>query len=138
MKCTPNNVAIRRFSRRILITMVWYSATLILALLARKHLHPSLLFASLLAVATAIPVVSVIAVVGLYLKEETDEFQRQLLTQKILWATGCTLIITTTWGLLELFTPVARLQAFSVFSLYWVFFGIATVMLNLRYRAANE
>jgi multisubunit Na+/H+ antiporter MnhB subunit len=138
MYCPPKNPAMRRFSRRIVTTMAWYATTLILALLARKHLHPNLAFAGLLAIATAIPVVAVIAVVGLYLKEETDEFQHQLLTQMILWATGCTLTTTTIWGLLELFTPVPRLEAFSIFSLFWVFFGIVSVLLNLRYRAAND
>jgi hypothetical protein len=138
MNCAPKNPAMRRFSRRFLIAMVCYATTLILALLARKHLHPNLVMAGLLAIATAIPVVAVIACVGLYLKEETDEFQRQLLTQNILWSTGCTLTSTTIWGLLELFTPVPRLEAFSIFSLFWVFFGIFTVFLNMRYRSSND
>ena len=36
----------------------------------------------------AIPIIGIIAVVGLYLAEEKDEFQRNLLIQSMLWGLG--------------------------------------------------
>ena len=53
------------------------------------------------------------------LVELDDEYLRMLEIRKFLVATGFTLAITSTWGLLELFSPaVPKLPVFFVFPLW--------------------
>ena len=138
MECTAKTRAVHSYTRRIMITMAVYIVACILAVTARDHLHTDRLLVIVLAIATAIPLVAVIAIVGLYLKEETDEFQRELLVQQILWATGLTLTCTSTWGMLEMFSGVPRLPAFYIFVIFWIFFGLVSVPLRRRYRTVAD
>ena len=61
-----------------------------------RHLAPPL--AWLLAIAPAIPVAGTVAVVGRYLKRETDEFVRSLVVQSLLWGLGVTMVTDTVLG----------------------------------------
>jgi hypothetical protein len=138
MECTPKTRAARSYTRRIMITMAFYMVACILAVAARNNLHTDRFLVIILAIATAIPLVAVIAIVGLYLKEETDEFQRELLVQQLLWATGLTLTSTSTWGMLEMFSGLPRLPAFYIFVIFWIFFGLASFPLRRRYRTVAD
>jgi hypothetical protein len=118
--------------------MLFYVVSIVATKIILRH-HPSQLFAILFSAATAMALVAVVAIVGLYLKEETDEFQRELLIQNLLWATAGTLAATSTWGLIEMFSNVPRLPVYYVFVLFWLFFGLAAIPLRLRYRSGpNE
>src|SRR5450756_1305058 len=101
MICRSPSPAVRRYNRRMLFASAVYLVTLLPAVLAIKHLHPGHAIAVVLAIIPALPIAAIVAIVGLYLKEEKDEFQRELLIQALLWATACTLVATSTWGLLE-------------------------------------
>ena len=48
----------------------------------------------------AIPVAAMIFIVGRYLKQETDEFVRMLVTQSLLWALGVTMIGDIVFGVI--------------------------------------
>ena len=48
--------------------------------------HPHGLFAYILAVLPSIPGIGIMVALGLYLAEEIDEFQRNLMIQALLWA----------------------------------------------------
>ena len=75
-----------------------------------------------------------IAIAGLYLKEETDEFQRSIFQQSLLWSIGLVLAVTSIWGLLEMIASVPHLPIFYVFPAFCVFFGICSPLLKRRYR----
>jgi hypothetical protein len=138
MLCKPNSPAVRRYNRRIFIATAAYLVTLLSTALIIKHLHPAHAVAVVLAIIPAIPIAATIAIVGLYLKEEKDEFQRELLIQALLWATAFTLTTTSTWGLLEIYAEVAPLTSFYVFVLFWFFFGMAMIPLRMRYRTGRD
>jgi len=50
---------------------------------------------------------------GLYLAEETDEFQKNLAVQSMVWGIGATLSVTVTWGFLENFVQLRHMDLFS-------------------------
>lgn len=92
-----------------------------------EHGHPSKTVALCLAVLVAIPVVGIMAVVGRYLRQETDEFVRLLVTQALLWGLGLTMVVNTMMGLLTQFYPIYRLPPILNIDLFCV-----TAMIALR------
>lgn len=134
MDCLPNNQATRRYNKRFLIAMPLYLISLFLATHILRHDHPSRPLAIVIAILPSIPLVAMIAIAGLYLKEEKDEFQRSIFQQSLLWSVGLVLAVTSIWGLLEMIADVPHLPIFYVFPGFCVFFGICSPLLKRRYR----
>jgi hypothetical protein len=135
MDCLPASKAAKRYTYRTLVAMPFYLILLFSTILILRHDHPSRPLAILLAILPSIPIVAIIVIVGLYLKEETDEFQRSIFQQTLLWSMGCVLAITSVWGLLEMMIAnLPHLPIFYIFPGFWLFFGILTPLLKRRYR----
>jgi hypothetical protein len=77
-------------------------------------------------------------VVALYLKEEKDDFQRELFIRALLWGTGVTLALTSFWSFVHLFAHFPPVDGFHVFVLFWVVDGVAALVLRLRNGVSNE
>jgi len=134
MNCTPMNAAVRRYTYRFFVAMTLYCVFLFIAVWMFRHGHPSGILAYFLAILPAIPIVASIAVVGIYLGEEKDEFIRNLFIQAAVWAIGATLAVTSVWGFLELFLPVPHLDLYLVFPMFWAFVGVCSALVRMRYR----
>ena len=134
MNCATNNPAAKRFLRRIVITMLLYALSLVLAVGVFLRFHPTGVLAWLLAILPAISITGLLAIFGLYLAEEKDEFQRFIGVQAMLWGIGGTLAVTTVWGFLENFVHVPHLQLILVFPIFWFFFGVSLPVLLARYK----
>jgi hypothetical protein len=137
MNCAPKSLALRRYNLRMMYSMAIYIVGAVLTKIILRH-HPSQALAITLAFVTSLALVAVIAIVGLYLKEESDEFQRELFIQQLLWASAGTLATTSTWGFVELLSDVPRLPSFYVWVIFWGFFGLVSMPLRLRYRMGNN
>jgi len=133
MGCT-NNPAARRYYRRVTYTMFVYALLLAVSVVAFTRHHPTGLLAYVLAVLPALPIVGMMVVFGLYLREEKDEVQRAIGVEALVWSTGATLSLTTVWGFLENFVHVPHLQLMWIYPIFWVFFGISMPMINARYK----
>ena len=138
MSLIAKSKAGRAYTRRLLTAMIFYLIALSFAVSRFKHAMPSHATAVFLSILPALPIVAVIVVVGLYLREETDEFQRALLTEALLWGMGGTLAITSIWGFLENFHQAQHFPAFYTFVLFWLFVGLAGCIQRLRYRVASD
>lgn len=134
MICGVSNAAIRRYQSRFLITMLFYMVFLFAAVWAFPRYHPTGALAYLLAILPALPIIGGIVVVGLYLAEEKDEFQRSVLVQAMIWGIGATLSLTTAWGFLEVFKLAPHIELYLVFPLFCVLTGVASSILKARYR----
>jgi hypothetical protein len=134
MICSPANQAIRRYTARFSVVMALYVLFLFLAVWIFKHYHPSGILAWLLAILPSIPIVGSLVIIGLYLTEEKDEFQRTVLIQSMLWAMGGTLAVTTVWGFLENFLHILHFDLYLVFPLFWFLVGISAPALKARYK----
>jgi uncharacterized membrane protein len=106
----------------------------IVAVLLFRLLHLHGVVAYLVAVLPALPILWVLTAVAQYLSEETDEFQRRLHVEYLLWAIGGTLSVTTVWGYLEDFVRVPRLDLIYVYPIFWLFVAVAMPVVNRRYR----
>ena len=128
------NPAQRRYFIRFFITMLLYSLSLIVTSVGFHEFHPTGVFVYALAVLPALPILAVMVVVGLYLREEKDEFIRNSVLESMLWGIGPTMAVTTVWGSLEKFANVRRLDMFLVYPIYCVFVILAAVVVRRRYR----
>jgi len=133
MKMTPSAAA-RRYRRRFLVAMGLYVLALTGAIEADKLLPAGGVLHYGLAVLPALPLMAAIAVMGLYLKEETDEFERASQAESALWATGGLLALATVWGFLELFGLVPHVQSWVAFPAWALFLAPAQVIARRRYR----
>jgi hypothetical protein len=124
----------RRYLYRFLTAMSFYVVFIAGAVWTFPRYHPTGLLAYVLAVLPALAIVGVIVVVGLYLNEEKDEFQRTVLIQTMLWAMGATMAVCTVWGFLELFIGIPALQLYLVFPMFWAFVGFFTPMMQTKYK----
>jgi hypothetical protein len=134
MDCKTNNPAAKRFMRRNLITMLLYALSLALSISVFLRFHPTGVLAYLLAVLPAIPLTGLLALFGLYLAEEKDEFQRSIGVQAMLWGIGGTLAVTNIWGFLESFVHFRHLNPILDAVIFWIFMGISLPFLLARYR----
>ena len=134
MNCSPQNKAQRRYMARFWVMMSLYVFTLLSVTWLFKHHPPTGPLAYILAALPSLPIIGVLAIIGLYISEETDEFERSILIQSQLWGMGATLAITSFWGFLELFVPVSHLPAYITAVIYWTCVGFATPIIRLRYR----
>ncbi len=129
--CSP---AVRRYHRRFIPAMGVYVLSIFAATWAFRHLRLQGAVAVALAMLPAVPILAVISIVGLYLKEETDEFLRMRVAHSLLWAIGLTLAGCTAWGFLDIYGLVARLSSFYVVVAFCVAFGFCACLVALRYR----
>jgi hypothetical protein len=114
--------------------MIGYVAVLFGSLWVIKTYHPNGALLWLLGVAPAIPVIGVIAAMGLYIMEETDEFLRLVLVQSMLWGIGVTLALCTAWGFLENVGVVPHFPLYLVFAVFCGAFGLAQPFVRRRYQ----
>ena len=126
--------AMSRYLGRFMPTMAGYVVVLLACVFAIDAWRPTgpLLWA--LAIAPALPMIGIIVVMGLYLVEETDEFQRTILVQSLLWGIGITLAVASVWGFLENEHLVPHLPSFLWFPFFCGAMGLAQPFVRWSYR----
>jgi hypothetical protein len=134
MICVPLTRATRRYLYRLPPTMAVYVLFIFLTKWSFQHLHPTGVSVYLLAILPALPLIGSLAVVGLYIAEESDEFERSILVRSILWGLGGALAVSTIWGALEDFAQAPHRSAFYSYFSFWIFMAISGVAIRLRYR----
>jgi hypothetical protein len=132
-RITPTPAA-RRYRRRFFVAMTAYVFTLMASASLYVGVHPPPWLAWPLALAPAAAIVSIIVVMGLYMREETDELERAIAGESALWATGGLLAIATTWGFLEQFDLVVHVEGWAVFPVWALCLGPANAIVRRRYQ----
>lgn len=127
----------RRYMWRSFLTMAVYLIVCKCVNLYFHRTHPGGTFAVALASLTALPIIANIAVAGLYIKEQQDEFVRMVYVRSLLIGIGATLAITSVFGALQIYRVVQDFPLFYVFAIFWVITGFAIASNNLYYRGRN-
>lgn len=120
-----SNPAQRRYTVRFLTAMTGYVVALLTANYVMAHHHPQGVPLFLLSLLPALPLLVAIAVMGIYLREEQDEYIRAQIVRGIVLATGMTLAACTVWGFLEEGGIAPHQPAWIVFPVWAVALGIA-------------
>jgi hypothetical protein len=134
MPCKPRTKAERRYLYRLALTQLFYLIFLFIARWTIHHSHLTGPAVYLLAILPALPVVASFGVVGLYVAEQTDEFERSITLQSMLWGLGIALSITTAWGFLEDCASVPHLSPVYTYLFFWIFMGLAQPLIRRRYQ----
>ena len=87
-----------------------------------------------LAVLLSLLLVGLIVAFGLYLRDEQDEFLRNIQIQSMLWSIGATFTVTIFLGFLEFLGLTPHFNPYWIFILFMFFMGISGWLLKLRYR----
>ncbi len=128
------NPAQRRFVIRMWISAGLSMLFVPLAKLAFRSGHISGPLAYMVATLSAVPILYTLVVIGIYLAEETDEFQRNVMVQSLLGGIGVTLAATTISGYLESYIHTPHLDSILVFPLFWLSTAASYFVVRLRYR----
>ena len=134
MNCLPQNKAQRRYMARFFPMMGLYVICLLSITWLFRHHPPTGPMAYILAALPSLPIIGVLVIIGLYIAEETDEFERSILVQSMLWGLGVALSISTIWGSLEDFANAPHLSTFNIFLFFWIVMGISQPFIRRRYQ----
>jgi len=63
---------------------------------------------------------------------ELDEFLKMLQIKAVLWGLTALMAVSTAWGFLEMFTNVPKLPIFYAMPGFFLFYGLASVIINKR------
>ena len=128
------SAAAKRYRMRFMVAITVYVVALIGSLSAVIQYHLTGLAAYVLATPPALPLLAVVVSMGVYLREETDEFERAMQTEAALWASGGLLAVETVWGFLELFGLVPHIQTWWAFAIWCFLLAPGRLLALRRYR----
>jgi hypothetical protein len=134
MLCSIKSPSERRYVIRMWIMAALCVLFSAVATLVFRLYHPHGIVAYLVGVLPALPIMGALVYTGVYLAEEKDEFQRNLLVQSLLGGTGGILAVITAWGYMEDFARAPHMDLVWVYPLFWLFAGISYVLVKARYR----
>jgi len=132
---------VKRRNRRELLRKFWpvyliyITATGMFLFLHPAHNSP---LAYVLAISLALSLIGMIVTLAVVTTRQRDEFQKQLIIQSMTWGLCGMMSITTTWGLLEVFTDVRPLPILMNFPIFIVIMAAAKVTLFRNNRPADE
>ena len=130
--------AVRRYLLRLLLASLIYMLAVFLTFHVLYHGKLPIPAALGMAAIPSIPLVGIIVVNGLYLKEETDDFQRELFIKSLLWAAGGTLAVTSFWSFVHLFAHFPPPDGFHPFVLFWLIVGLSNYPLRRYYGSGKS
>jgi hypothetical protein len=133
-----SSAAGKRYRRRVFIAMSLYLVVLFscLKLVKAVPMHGWILY--VVAMLPAVPVISVVAILGRYLQEETDEYLRMLTVRALLVAAGALLGTIVVNDFLRVIAHGSALDPFVCFVVFFVAFGIAQGVQEMTSRGGSD
>lgn len=137
MVCEPatetGRLARRRYARDMAISAALYVALVFAAAFAIRNLAPPQWALIMLALLPVAPALLMLRAYLVYTRA-LDEFQRRLQSEALIVATGVVLFSTFAYGFLEEWASFPHLPLIWVFPAFSFVFGVAHVMIRLRYK----
>jgi len=113
----------KHFLWRVLgLTGVYLAAILFASMYFTRH-QPVGVALYALSLVPAVPVLVVIVSVGVYLRDEKDEYLRWITVKSLLWASGVTLSAATVASFLDAVAQVRPVSSPHAVVAFWVTFG---------------
>jgi len=114
--------------------MAGYFVIFFVTFYANWRLHPAGVALWLLASLPVLPIVTVIVLVGRYLRDERDEFKRDVMVRCLLWGMAGYFAVNMLADYLHIY---GWKGAFPPFTAFWVF-AVFMFAAKLSYRARNR
>ncbi len=126
--------ASKRYTARFATAMMLYVIVILAAVWWLNTAPPEGWLRYVVAVTPALPILGVLAAMGLYLVEETDEFGRTVLVQAMLWGLALVLAFTTIWGFLEELAAAPRFALYGEFPVFCGGMGVSQLFVRRAYQ----
>jgi RsiW-degrading membrane proteinase PrsW (M82 family) len=138
MFCDWKSKASKRYQVTVLIEMTAY----VLILLGEKtflgHHNPVGIELYTLAALPTVPIIAVLVAVGIYLRDEKDEYQRDLMVKSMLWGTAGVLSLSTFLAFLHSFGWTGSVSPFTEFVAFWLLVAAAKAFYKLMDRVPAD
>lgn len=136
--CTNRTKAARTYVQRMWAWAAVYLGTVwVITRYVHQH-HPTGAKLFVLAAVPAFDVVGMIVVVGMYLRDEVDEFKRHQLVVAILWAIGFTLALMAFVDFLQSYKSITAPPPFMEFIVFWLSMALVHGILTFRNRVRGD
>jgi hypothetical protein len=132
-KAAAMRPAMRRYSNRLMVTMIGYFLLLMLAIQGFRAGWIAGPFGYVLAVVPALPLLAVFALYARYFREETDEVQRAMVMTSLVWSGAASLCEATVWGFLEMFGKAPHVWLWAVPVAFFAQLGITGPLAARKY-----
>ena len=136
--CKDTTKAIKRYQRRVLIVTGVYLVMVLGGAELVKHVQLGQAMLYTVAVVIACPMVALLAVIGLYLQEETDEFLRLQMMRSLLVGTAALMALLVVSDFVRMMANGPELRPLVGFVLFFVAFGIAQAVQKLANRRGSD
>lgn len=136
--CSNRTRAARRYVQRMgAVALVYLGTVWVITRYIHQH-HPTGAKLFVLAAVPAFDIVAMLVVVGIYLREEVDEFKRHQLIVSILWAVGFTLALMAFVDFLRSYQSIAAPRPFMEFTVFWISMAVVQAIQAFRNRVRDE
>jgi hypothetical protein len=136
--CSTTTKAARRYVQRMgAVGLVYLATVWVITRYIHQH-HPTGAKLFVLAAVPAFDVIAMIAVVGIYLRDEVDEFKRHQLIVSILWAVGITLALMAFVDFLQSYQSITAPPPFMEFIVFWLSMALVQGILTFRDRVRGD
>jgi L-asparagine transporter-like permease len=124
----------RKFRKTSLTVLCSYFLLFLSADYAAQRVHPAGVLLWVLSALPILPIFVIILLFGKYLREERDEYKRDMAVRCLLWGTGGALLTNFFAGFLTIFGWKGQMFPFSEFFV----FTALVIAAKLTYRVANR
>ena len=138
MDCRIKSKAQKTYQKRVAWTMAVYVLLVCATTILVRRVGVSGWLLYLIAVIPCLPVLRLLHVVVLYLREEKDEFQRLLVVNAILAGATVTLMVSAFSDFLRSYTTKGLLPPFTIFVLFWLTFAATQAIQSFTNRVAGD
>jgi hypothetical protein len=136
LKC--GSATAKRYQRTVMIEMGAYLAIIAGVTLYVRHDRPAGWVLYAVAALPSVPILGVLIAMGQYLRDETDEYQRNVLVRCLLIGTAVVLAVTAFFGFLRSFHWKGELPPFTEFVLFWLVMGGAQAYYRFADRVKDD
>ena len=135
---SKNNAAKRRYLQGSFGVMLAYMGLVVFSRLAVTRWHPQGWHLYLVAALPTIPILCFTYIVGRYLREEHDDYQRDVVIRGMLWGAATVLSITVFSGFLRSYGWPGSLPPFTEFMVFWIVVALVKATYHFADRAARD
>jgi hypothetical protein len=121
-----------------MVTMSLYVVVLLVATLIVKHAHPHGWVLYAIALVPALPILAMLGSMGVYLKEETDEYIRLMTMRSLVAGTAVLLMVLVVSDFLRALSGAAPLAPFASWVTFFLAFGAAQAVQTMRNRVRDD
>ena len=138
MLCGLKSAAGKRYLLTVLVEMVAYVVIMFGVSSHVDRYHPAGVELYALAALPSVPIIGVLVAVGIYLRDQRDEYQRDLMVKCVLWGTAGVLALTAFLGFLRSFGWKGSVPPFTEFVTFWILVGAAKAYYKLMNRVPAD